>query len=253
MMAQNRGSTRDSIPRPRIQTLSDMIFGLALSIGAATQLNQKPGNVFAIAYSLLSFGFAFLILALVWFRYSRIMSVLPLESGRVVAANMILLFFVSAEPYLYNLMVNSSYSPPPGQLNSSVTTSLYALDLGALMLILAYFIHELTIEERRLIPKAMTRGYRLTMYTTVISASMFLVSALPIFWSVVVTLSPVITLRYVMWNGVWVANWGRRLDEWMTGRKSKPVTLSSFGAELDGLVKSHQLPFHRMRLQSGRS
>ena len=228
MMSQYRGNTKDSIPRPRIQTLSDMIFGLALSIGAATQLNQKPGSVLAIAYSLLSFGFAFLILALVWLRYSRIMSVLPLESGRVVAANVTLLFFVSAEPYLYNLMVNSSYSPPPGQLNSSITTTLYALDLGALMLVLAYFIHQLTMEERRLIPKDMTRGDRLMMYTTLTSASMFLLSALPIFWSVVVIPSPVIPLRYVMWNGVWVASMGRRLDDWMTGRKGKPVTLMSF-------------------------
>jgi len=221
-MAQSLGITKDTVPRPRIQTLSDMIFGLALSIGAATQLDQKPGSVAAIGYSLLSFGFAFLVLSLVWFRYSRIMSVLPLESGRMAAANMILLFFVSAEPYLYNLMVNSSYSPPPAQLNSSITTTLYALDLGALMIVLAYFIHELTREERRLIPKEMMRGFKLTMYTTIISASIFFVSALPVFWSIVIIPSPVITLRYILWNGVWVSNMGRRLDDWMTARKGKP-------------------------------
>jgi len=252
MMSQNRGSTKDSIPRPRIQTLSDMIFGLALSIGAATQLDQKPGNLLAIVYSLLSFGFAFLILALVWFRYSRIMSVLPLESGRVVAANMTLLFFVSAEPYLYNLVVNSSYSPPAGQLNSSITTALYALDLGVLMLVLAYFIHELTREERRLVSKEIARSYRLMMYTTIISASLFLLSALPVFWSIVIIPSPVTPLRYFMWCGIWVANMGRRLENWVTGRNAKPVTLSSFGMEGDSMANTHQLLLHCSSLQSGR-
>lgn len=205
-----------------------MIFGLALSIGAATQLNQKPGGVVAIGYSLASFGFAFLILALVWFRYSKIMSVLPLESGRIVSANMILLFFVSGEPYLYNLMINSSYTPSLGQLNSSITTALYALDLGALMIVLAYFIHELTKEERRLIPKELVKNYRLAMYATLISATMFLVSALPVFWGVVIIQSPAVPLRYVLWAGVSVANTGRRLDGWMDGRKRRSVTLSSF-------------------------
>ena len=136
-MVQNAGAMKESIPRPRIQTLSDMIFGLALSIGAVSQLTQKPGSLVAIAYSLLSFGFAFLILAVVWFRYSKVMSVLPVEDTKVVAANMVLLFLVSAEPYLYNLMTISSPLPSAGQLDSAITTALYALDLGALMIILA--------------------------------------------------------------------------------------------------------------------
>ena len=218
MMAQSLSSARESIPRPRIQTLSDMIFGLALSIGAVTLLSQKPESIIAVTYSMLSFGFAFLVLSLVWFRYSRVMSVLPVETSKMVGANMVLLFLVSIEPYLFNLLTASAYNPAPGQLASGSTTTLYALDLGGLMLILAIFMHELTVEDRRLIPRELLGGYRLTMYTTLIAALVFFLSVLPIFWNVVIIASPTIPLRYVLWNGVWVANFGRRLDARMTSR-----------------------------------
>ncbi|HYB07907.1 MAG TPA: TMEM175 family protein [Nitrososphaerales archaeon] len=219
-MAQSLGTGKESIPRPRIQTLSDMIFGLALSIGAVSLLSQKPGNFTAVTYSMVSFGFAFLILALVWFRYSKIMSVLPVESSGIIWANMALLFLVSIEPYLFNLMTVSAYSPALGQLDSGSTTTLYALDLGGLMLILAFFIHELTDEERRLIPRELLKGYRLTMYTTILAGLLFLLSTLPIFWSVIIVSSPTIPLRYLLWCGVWVTNMGRRLDVKMASRKS---------------------------------
>jgi len=218
-MAQNLGATKESIPRPRIQTLSDMIFGLALSIGAVSLLSQRPTNITAVSSSMVSFGFAFLILALVWFRYSKIMSVLPIESSGIIWANLLLLFLVSIEPYLFNLMTVSAYSPVPGQLDSGSTTTLYALDLGGLMLILALFIHELTDEERRLIPRELLKGYRLTMYTTILAGLLFLLSTLPVFWGVVVISSYPVPIRYMLWSGVFVANMGRRVDIRMTSKK----------------------------------
>jgi len=219
-MATRPDISKESIPRPRIQTLSDMIFGLALSIGAVSLLSQKPANITAVSYSMVSFGFAFLILASVWFRYSKIMSVLPVESSGIIWANLLLLFLVSIEPYLFNLMTVSAYSPAPGQLDSGSTTTLYALDLGGLMLILAFFIHELTDEEKRLIPRELLRGYKLTMYTTILAGFLFLLSTLPVFWGVIVVASPTIPIRYVLWSGVWVVNMGRRLDARMTTPKS---------------------------------
>jgi len=212
----------DSIPRPRIQTLSDMIFGLALSIGAVAQLSRNPTGLGDILNSLGSFGFAFLILAVIWLRYSRIMSVLPVESPRIIAANMLLLFLVSVEPYLYNLMTISGYTPGPNELASGTTTSLYALDVGALMIVIAYFTHEVTVEERHLIPRELMRGYRITMYTTLAAAAVFIISVLPIFWSIVVIQSPTIPLRYIMWCTVLMLNWWRRVNAWTTSRKSKP-------------------------------
>lgn len=181
-MADESRRPNEPIPRPRIQTLSDLIFGLALSIGALTLLSEKPSSITGLAISLVGFGWAFLILALVWIRYTRITSVLPLETGRMMAANMLLLFLVSVEPYLYNLIA-ISFVPLPGQLDSGITTALYAVDMGSMFLIIAYFTHELTIEERKLIPRELLRSYRLQRNATIALATLFLVSTLPIFWS----------------------------------------------------------------------
>jgi len=200
---------REPIPRPRIQTLSDLIFGLALSIGALTLLTEKPSSVSDLALSLLGFGWAFVILALVWLRYTRIMSVLPVETGRMMAANMLLLFLVSIEPYLYNLITVQSVALP-GQLDSGITTAFYAADLGSMFLIIAYFNHEISIEERRLIPKRLLTSYKLQRNAAIVSGALFLVSTLPIFWTLIVFGFQV---RYVLWMGTfgtWIAR--RKLE-----------------------------------------
>ena len=233
MMAANLGILKESIPRPRIQTLSDMIFGLALSIGAVSALETRPGTILGVFFSLISFGFSFLILGLVWIRYSRIMSVLPTENTKIVATNMVLLFLVSIEPYLFNLLNMSAYTPSLGQLNSASTTTLYALDLGCLLIVIAYFIHELTVEDRRLIPRELMRDYRLTMYASIVGAFMFIVSVLPVFWSVVVISSPTVPLRYIMWVGPFVANMGRRLDGRMTRQKISATTSGKSRSSVD--------------------
>jgi uncharacterized membrane protein len=183
-----------------------LIFGLALSIGAIALLSEKPSSIMGLAISLVGFGWAFLILALVWVRYTRIMSVLPVETGRMMGANMFLLFLVSVEPYLYNL-ITVSFVPLPGQLDSGITTALYAVDMGSIFLIIAYFTHELTIEERKLIPKELLRNYRLQRNATVASAALFLVSTLPIFWSVVVF---GLQSRFILWMGTFVTSIVRR-------------------------------------------
>jgi uncharacterized membrane protein len=198
-----RGRLNETVPRPRIQTLSDLIFGLALSIGAIALLSEKPSSIMGLASSLVGFGWAFLILALVWVRYTRIMSVLPVETGRIMGANMLLLFLVSVEPYLYNL-ITLSFVPLPGQLDSGITTALYATDMGSIFLIIAYFTHELTMEERKLIPKELLRSYRLQRNTTIVSAALFLISTLPIFWSLFVL---GLQARFIIWMGtflVWI-------------------------------------------------
>jgi uncharacterized membrane protein len=199
-----RRRLRETVPRPRIQTLSDLIFGLALSIGAITLLTEKPSSIIGLASSLLGFAWAFVILALVWVRYTRIVSVLPVETGRIMGANMLLLFLVSIEPYLYSL-ITVSFVSLPGQLDSGITTALYATDMGSMFLIIAYFTHELTVKEKKLIPKELFRGYRLQRNTTLVSAALFLVSTLPIFWNLTIFGFQV---RFILWMGtfgVWIA------------------------------------------------
>src|SRR5216683_7535019 len=89
-------------PRPRIQSLSDLIFGLALSIGALNLITSKPTDTSILFGSIATFGFSFLILIFVWFRYTEVMSVLPVETGRTRALNTAMLFLVAIEPYLFN-------------------------------------------------------------------------------------------------------------------------------------------------------
>ena len=219
-MADEKNS-QEKIPRLKIQSLSDLIFGLALSIGALTLISQKPTNLSEIALSLLYFGFAFYVLSSVWARYSRIMSVLPVETGPVIAINIVLLFLVSVEPYLYNLMIGSSNAPPAGQLYLGTTTSLFAVDMGLMMLILAYLSSQLAVEEKKLVPKELFRTYRLQAYASVITAALFFVSIFPIFWSFTVF---GIQTRFLLWSGIAIVLNGRRLMEWRT-KKSGDKTI----------------------------
>ena len=195
-----RLNARETIPRPRIQTLSDLIFGLALSIGALTLISEKPSSSVDLAGILLGFGWAFLILALVWVRYTSIMSVLPVETRSMMAANLVLLFLVTVEPYLYNLIA-VSFSSLPGQLDSGVATTAYAADMGAMFLVLAFFAHEITIEEKRLVPHQLLNRYKLMRNATVVTAALFLVSILPIFWGLVIF---GIQARFILWMGTFV-------------------------------------------------
>ena len=206
--SQHSGLT-ETIPRPRIQTLSNLIFGLALSIGAITLLSEKPGSITGLLETLAGFGWAFFILALVWVRYTRIMSALPVETARMTAANMLLLFLVSIEPYLYNLL-SVSFAPVPSQLDSGTTTMLYSIDMGSIFVIIAYFTNELTKEGRKLIPKELLSSYRLQRDTTIASALLFFLSALPIFWDLTVLGFQV---RFIMWMGTFVTWLVRRQIE----------------------------------------
>ncbi|MGD0478416.1 MAG: TMEM175 family protein [Nitrososphaerales archaeon] len=226
--SQHRSSS-ETIPRPRIQTLSDLIFGLALSIGALTLISEKPSHIMGLAATLLGFGWSFLILALVWVRYTKIMSVLPVETGSMVGANLLLLFLVSIEPFLYNLI---AFAPLPGQLDSGSSTAAYATDMGSIFVIIAYFTHELTNEERKLIPKELLRSYRLQRDTTLAVAALFYVSILPIFWSVTVF---GLQVRFFIWMGTFVT-WvirrvieGRRSVQSLTVHPSSPWSFTMKG------------------------
>ncbi len=139
------------------------------------------------------------------------MSVLPVERGPVIAINIALLFLVSIEPYLYNLMIGSSNAPPPGQLYLGTTTSLFAVDMGLMMLILAYLSSQLAVEEKKLVPKELFRTYRFQAYASVATAALFFVSILPVFWSFTVFS---IQTRFLLWSGIAIVLNARRFVEW---------------------------------------
>lgn len=194
------------VPRPRIEGLSDLIFGLALSIGAFQLVGSAPKDYASLATDISAFGFSFLILISVWNRYTATMSVLPVETRWVVRLNLGLLFLVAIEPFLFNLL-----AIPNEGLSDTLripVSQFYALDVGGMNLILAYFTHVLTMEDRGLIPKELTRRYKTIRNTLLLSSSIFFVSIVPVFWTVFVGGIP---LRIVLWfltlPLVWASRW----------------------------------------------
>jgi uncharacterized membrane protein len=123
------------------------------------------------------FGFSFLILISVWLRYTKIMSVLPLENRWVISLNTALLFTVSIEPFLFNVLQLDNV------LSRDSSSQVYAIDLGIMMTILGGFTLVLAREDRKLIPNDLIREFKIESATMFIAGALFLISALPIFWT----------------------------------------------------------------------
>jgi len=166
-------------PKPRIESLSDLFFGLALSVGAITLV----GNVSDITTTgelindIVVFGFSFLILISVWLRYTKIMSALPLENRWVISLNTALLFTVSLEPFLFNVLNLNAV------LGKDVTSQFYAVDLGIMMAILGGFSLVLSREDRKLVPPDLIKEFKVESATMFVAGALFFLSTLSIFWS----------------------------------------------------------------------
>jgi uncharacterized membrane protein len=213
-------------PRPRIESLSDMIFGLALSVGAITLVSSPPTTFPSVLGDVATFGFSFLILINIWLRYTKIMSVLPLESRGVVDFNILLLFLVSIEPFLFNLVNKPpAVSNPAGYENG--VSSVYGLDLGMMFLILGIFTFILADEERNLIPKELVSQFRREAFGYLVGASCFFVSVLPFFYTLQVDGSG--PIRYYIWlvplTSILTRRWATRLGS--LNRKKDQGTLDS--------------------------
>jgi transmembrane protein TMEM174 (potassium channel) len=191
------------IPRPRIETLSDLVFGLALSIGALTLISKTPSKPGDILTAVLGFGFSFIILISVWLRYTWIMSALPLETATAIALNIALLFLVSVEPYLLSL-VNTA-----GAISMFDYASIaYAIDLAGLVAILGFFTHMLTIEEKKLVPARMVGRQRMNRNALFFMAFLFLISTLPQFLAWGFDGTP---LRVIFWYVSLIILWSLRV------------------------------------------
>lgn len=182
------------VPKPRIQSLSDLIFGLALSVAAIsfTFGGSLPSTGQTLTTDIASFGFTFLILIGVWNRYTTTTSVMPVETPWLIRVNMVLLFLVAIEPLLFDVL----YFQGTGS-DAGVAASLYfGLDIGGMNLILAYFTYAMIEEEKRKLPEEVLRRLRTSRTANLLTAAIFFVSTLPFFSSVVFLGLP---LRVDLW------------------------------------------------------
>jgi len=122
------------------------------------------------------------------------MSVLPMEDRKTITLNILMLFLVAVEPYLFYLNVN--YDLLDNMVLLDTASILYALDMAGLMAILALFTHQLTIEERKLIPQSLLSKYRNIRTSLFISAAFFAITILPFFWTLSLQGTP---LRFYIW------------------------------------------------------
>lgn len=210
------------VSKSRIEALSDLIFGLALSIGAlALFITPVTGTALAkesaVTYDLLAFGYTFALIVTVWARYTSLAESLPVETPGAFRLNVAMLFLVAVEPYFLSLMFGpggGSVGDPFGQF----VTTLFALDLGGLLAILAGLNHvALKLEGARAPPERL-QALRTERAAQAVGALFFLASALPWFggWEVLGT-----TARVLLWFIPLAIIAGWRRGRWIVRRISK--------------------------------
>jgi uncharacterized membrane protein len=132
-----------------------------------------PGLYNALAV----FGFSFVILVTVWYSYTTIMASVSLETRPLLVLNLVLLLVVAIEPYLLSVLAFGA----PAVVE--VASMLYAIDLGAMNVILGGFLHLLSRERKPLLTPQLARRMRTRRNFTWGAAALFFVTTLPIFWT----------------------------------------------------------------------
>ena len=162
-------------PRPRLESLSDLIYGLSLSIGAISLVltNAQSSTVSDINRNVLEFLFVFLLLITSWIIYTSDMSVLPIETRLVTFLNVVLLILVAIFPYLFDQVV-STFNPDSVQEYASI---LFTIDLAGTLVIMATFAHIIASEEEHLVDgevmiRFRTARNRMSVLTVVVLLSL---------------------------------------------------------------------------------
>ncbi len=166
-------------PRPRIETLADLIFGLSLAIDAIALLPTAATTPEDMNSRILIFSFAFLFLITAWLLYTTYMSVLPVDTMPVTFLNVALLLLVALIPYLLN---NVELGDNPAIRDYS--SSLFALDLAGILAILGIFAHVLGAEDNGLVPPEAAKLFLNGRNRMVLLAVLMAVSVAPPFWQV---------------------------------------------------------------------
>lgn len=211
------------IERSRLESLSDLIFGLALSIGALILIGQAPTNSSDLLRDLSQFGYSFLVLISVWYRYTRTMAVFQVEAAWAMRLNIGLLFLVSIEPFLFNLLFTQTKSSALTAFGN-VATSAFALDLAGLLGILAALTLVAQRQAGRRHDAALALRLTFEARLFALGALLFAVSLVPEFYSWMVP-GIGLSVRFTLWLVPIVLLPARRL------RRSHPGATQKDAAE----------------------
>ena len=193
-------------PRPRIETLADLVFGLSLSIGSIALIANPPKSAGEITTHILAFAYTFFVLITAWLIYTTYMSVLPVETRTVTFLNVALLLLVAIVPYLLNgvEVANPVLSPAEVSMIQDYSSTLFALDLGGILLILATFAHVISLEEKKLVAPELVTLFRNGRNRMAILAVLTLISIAPEFWDWTLFGIPI---RLYLWYPPLISYW----------------------------------------------
>jgi hypothetical protein len=175
---------QDRRPRPRIETLADLIFGVSLGIGSLVLIGNSSSTPGEINGNIAAFVFTFLILITAWIIYTTDMSVLPVETRAVTFLNVLLLLLVALVPYLLNgvELANPALTAGESSAIRDYSSTLFALDLSGILFILATFAHVISRVERRLVAPDLATLFRNGRNRMLVLGLVMVATALPIFW-----------------------------------------------------------------------
>ena len=141
-----------------------------------------------------------------WLIYTTQMSVLPVETRAVTFLNVGLLFLVAIIPYLLNgvEVVNPKLLPDRVSAIQNYSSTLFALDLGGILLILATFAHVISLEEKKLVAPELVTLFRNGRNRMLILAVLTLVSIGPRFWQWTLLGVPI---RLYLWYPPLISYW----------------------------------------------
>jgi uncharacterized membrane protein len=124
-----------------IEKLTTAVFRFALAVGALSLTKTNPETTVDVIEGLVLFSLSFLILVVIWWGTSDIMSKIDQGKPVTIFLNIVLLFFVAIEPYLLNIL-NASVELFP------LSSTLYAIDMAFLMGLSAALCHILIKENK---------------------------------------------------------------------------------------------------------
>jgi len=162
-----------------IEKLTTAVFGFALAVGALSLTAANPKTMTDVLGGLVLFSLSFIILVVIWWGTSDVMSKIDQGKHMTIFLNIALLFFVAIEPYLLNILNLSAELFP-------LSSTLYGIDMAFLMGLSAALCHILLKENKATYSKQELHHVTRRRNSQFVFAGLFFVSIAPQFleWTV---------------------------------------------------------------------